>query len=67
MANKVENNCRNCVNYQLPMAFCKKLGIAKANDFHGCDYYGKDLHDARNLLALLRKMVNDTKQPTEVK
>ena len=45
----------------------QKLGIAKANDFHGCDYYGKDLHDARNLLALLRKMVNDTKQPTEVK
>lgn len=64
MTNNVEHDCRKCPNYQPPLAFCQKLGLAKAVDFRGCDYYGRNLHDGRNLIALLREVVADAKQTT---
>ena len=59
--NNVKNDyrCLGCPNYLPPLAFCQKLGLAKAVDFRGCDYYGRDLHNGLNLIALLKKMLDE--------
>ena len=55
-----EKTCKTCINYTAGDGLCRKLGIAKSNLV--CDFYGKNLRNARNLLTLLKELSKEDKE-----